>query len=249
MVSPRNQSPSERGLEQGPIALPLPGCKLQPRAPLPRPPSLLPGFTLVSSSSFSCSSSTFLAKSLCRGWEHASSFAGAWRDPPPGSFRGVGVLQPPGPPLGPQPPPAGSCPRHIGMQPQESGGPRAGLGTGLPREQGAAQGRSQLTASSCIFSSSRAVFLLREISLSALLWVSERGEEFVDREDGAGGLQSQGHPQRSPKILSINWLRQHPAPKPPPSIPAAATGTLETGHGAMGALGRALGAHPSFRML
>lgn len=169
--------------------------------------------------------------------------------PPPGSFRGVGVLQPPGPPLGPQPPPAGSCPRHIGMQPQESGGPRAGLGTGLPREQGAAQGRSQLTASSCIFSSSRAVFLLREISLSALLWVSERGEEFVDREDGAGGLQSQGHPQRSPRILSINWLRQHPAPKPPPSIPAAATGTLETGHGAMGALGRALGAHPSFRML
>lgn len=97
------------------------------------------------------------------------------------------------------------------------------LGDRSPPKQGAAPGQPRLTVSSCIFSSSRAVFLLREISLSLLLWASEWGKAFGDGGGRSGGTAEHGareHPQRfaarSPKILStIGLLGQPCSPQHP----------------------------------
>lgn len=160
---------------------------------LPKPLNLLLGLTLVSSLSFSCSSSTFLASSLCWGWEHAISLAGAWRDNPPAKLTQWiwGAATPRG---------HSSVPSHclsaahchgpgmLGHGAGKVGPPEGGLGSSLPPSPG----WPRLTTSSCIFSNSRAAFLFREISLSLLLWASDPGEAFGDGRGGAGAWLSPG---------------------------------------------------------
>ena len=141
----------------------------------------------------------------------------------------------------------------LGRQEPPGGRP---LGTGLCSKQGAALGRPRLTASSCIFSSSRAVFLFREISLSLLLKVSEQGEAFGDggTERGDGRARNAGTPSALCHSLPQNPEHQLATGAPLlPNRPAPSQvqplALRERGRERWGYSRGLCGAHPSFRVL